>query len=102
MKTEKPKPFTFILRGLQWTTIIERTFCTDNEKDRNDWCLAIEHVASLLNMLTAEQQDVEMVDIRAQEEMRNKLHISTRTSTSRGRKIVSLTGSRIFHSILSF
>lgn len=34
MKVDRPKPFTFIIRGLQWTTVIERTFHVDSEKER--------------------------------------------------------------------
>jgi RAC serine/threonine-protein kinase len=34
MKADRPKPFTFIIRGLQWTTVIERTFHVDSEKER--------------------------------------------------------------------
>lgn len=88
LKTERPKPFTFMLRGLQWTTVIERTFCTDSDKDRDEWCKAIEHVSGLLN--TIDEQDVEMTDLRAHEaEMSRRLHIGTKNSTSRGgRKIV--------------
>ncbi|KAF0036878.1 hypothetical protein F2P81_009752 [Scophthalmus maximus] len=33
MKTERPKPNTFIIRCLQWTTVIERTFHTMNDFD---------------------------------------------------------------------
>uniref|UniRef100_A0A4W3GQ26 Uncharacterized protein n=1 Tax=Callorhinchus milii TaxID=7868 RepID=A0A4W3GQ26_CALMI len=29
MKTERPRPNTFIIRCLQWTTVIERTFHVD-------------------------------------------------------------------------
>ncbi|GIY28513.1 hypothetical protein CEXT_554751 [Caerostris extrusa] len=32
MKADRPKPFTFIIRGLQWTTVIERTFHVESEK----------------------------------------------------------------------
>lgn len=34
MKADRPKPFTFIIRGLQWTTVIERTFHVESEKER--------------------------------------------------------------------
>ncbi|KAG7260762.1 hypothetical protein CRUP_000201 [Coryphaenoides rupestris] len=39
MKTERPKPNTFIIRCLQWTTVIERTF---------HWAEAIQMVAESL------------------------------------------------------
>ncbi|XP_016358104.1 RAC-gamma serine/threonine-protein kinase-like [Sinocyclocheilus anshuiensis] len=34
MKTERPKPNTFIIRCLQWTTVIERTFHVDTPDER--------------------------------------------------------------------
>ena len=88
MKTDRPKAFTFIIRGLQWTTVIERMFHVDNEKDRDEWCEAITLVAGRLSV--EEQDDVEMLDAnKVQEDYRNRLHITTRPS-SRGRKIVTL------------
>ncbi|RWS24576.1 RAC serine/threonine-protein kinase-like protein [Leptotrombidium deliense] len=83
MKTEKPKPFTFLLRGLQWTTVIERMFCTETEEDREEWCRAIEYVANLVH--TMSDQDVEMTEWKVND-MQSKLKIGTRGS-SRGRKI---------------
>lgn len=86
MKTDRPKAFTFIIRGLQWTTVIERMFHVDNDKDRDEWCEAITLVAGRLSI--EEDGDVEMADAnRTQDEYRNRLHITTRAS-SRGRKIV--------------
>lgn len=41
MAIDRPKPFTFIIRGLQWTNVIERTFHVDSEKDRLEWMEAI-------------------------------------------------------------
>uniref|UniRef100_A0A3Q2Y4F7 non-specific serine/threonine protein kinase n=1 Tax=Hippocampus comes TaxID=109280 RepID=A0A3Q2Y4F7_HIPCM len=35
MKTERPKPNTFIIRCLQWTTVIERTFHVDTPDERS-------------------------------------------------------------------
>jgi hypothetical protein len=34
MAVDRPKPFTFIIRGLQMTTVIERTFHVESEQDR--------------------------------------------------------------------
>lgn len=34
MAVDKPRPYTFTIRGLQWTTVIERNFSVDNEKER--------------------------------------------------------------------
>ena len=36
LKTEHPKPNTFIIRGLHWTTVIERTFNAQSKDDRYD------------------------------------------------------------------
>lgn len=43
MSVDKPKPFTFVIRGLQWTTVIERTFHVESEEDREDWVAAIRY-----------------------------------------------------------
>lgn len=34
MSVDRPKPYTFIIRGLQWTSVIERTFHVDTERER--------------------------------------------------------------------
>uniref|UniRef100_A0AAR2JQ34 non-specific serine/threonine protein kinase n=1 Tax=Pygocentrus nattereri TaxID=42514 RepID=A0AAR2JQ34_PYGNA len=36
MKTERPKPNTFIIRCLQWTTVIERTFHVETPEERSE------------------------------------------------------------------
>lgn len=41
MKTERPRPNTFIIRCLQWTTVIERTFHVETPEERyavGVWC----------------------------------------------------------------
>lgn len=43
MPMDKPKPFTFVIRGLQWTTVIERTFHVYTEQERDDWVKAIKY-----------------------------------------------------------
>ena len=86
LKIERPKPCSFIIRGLQWTTVIERMFHVETDKERDEWCDAITLVAGRL--CVEEDQDVEMVDAnRTQDDYRSRLHIST-SSGSRGRKIV--------------
>lgn len=35
MAVDKPRPYTFTIRGLQWTTVIERNFSVDTEKERS-------------------------------------------------------------------
>ena len=49
MQMERPRPNTFILRGLQWTTIIERMFCVDTPEEREEWCKAIQSVSDRLS-----------------------------------------------------
>lgn len=41
MSVDRPKPFTFIIRGLQWANVIERTFHVDSERERQEWMEAI-------------------------------------------------------------
>ncbi|KAK4287769.1 hypothetical protein Pmani_039168 [Petrolisthes manimaculis] len=41
LKTERPRPNTFIIRGLHWTTVIERTFNAQSATDREAWMEAI-------------------------------------------------------------
>ncbi|XP_022237199.1 RAC serine/threonine-protein kinase-like [Limulus polyphemus] len=81
MKADRPKPFTFIIRGLQWTTVIERTFYVDSEKERDEWMQAIQYVADRL-----QDQDVEMLDQQGDANVLEKLNISTRTSMHKGNK----------------
>uniref|UniRef100_A0A3Q2WXR2 non-specific serine/threonine protein kinase n=1 Tax=Haplochromis burtoni TaxID=8153 RepID=A0A3Q2WXR2_HAPBU len=57
MKTERPKPNTFIIRCLQWTTVIERTFHVETPEEREEWTKAIQAVAEGL-----QKQEEEMMD----------------------------------------
>lgn len=41
MTYDRPRPFTFVIRGLQWTTVVERTFSVDTERERQEWTDAI-------------------------------------------------------------
>ncbi|XP_039589323.1 RAC-beta serine/threonine-protein kinase A-like, partial [Passer montanus] len=34
MRTERPRPNTFVIRCLQWTSVIERTFHVDTAQER--------------------------------------------------------------------
>ncbi|KAJ3609983.1 hypothetical protein NHX12_022077 [Muraenolepis orangiensis] len=55
MKTERPKPNTFIIRCLQWTTVIERTFHVDSPDERKLklFCLTIAiAICSLLQTMS--------------------------------------------------
>ncbi|XP_004682040.2 PREDICTED: RAC-alpha serine/threonine-protein kinase [Condylura cristata] len=59
MKTERPRPNTFIIRCLQWTTVIERTFHVETPEEREEWTTAIQTVADGLK-----KQEEEMMDFR--------------------------------------
>ncbi|CAL8268397.1 unnamed protein product [Merluccius merluccius] len=61
MKTERPRPNTFVIRCLQWTTVIERTFHVDSNDEREEWMRAIQAVANGLKM--REQEDEEPMDM---------------------------------------
>uniref|UniRef100_A0A8C5JYD2 non-specific serine/threonine protein kinase n=1 Tax=Jaculus jaculus TaxID=51337 RepID=A0A8C5JYD2_JACJA len=60
MKTERPKPNTFIIRCLQWTTVIERTFHVETPEEREEWTTAIQTVADGLK-----RQEEETMDFRS-------------------------------------
>uniref|UniRef100_A0A3P8XGA0 non-specific serine/threonine protein kinase n=1 Tax=Esox lucius TaxID=8010 RepID=A0A3P8XGA0_ESOLU len=57
MKTERPKPNTFIIRCLQWTTVIERTFHVESPEEREQWTKAIQEVADGLQKQEEERMD---------------------------------------------
>ncbi|XP_052766750.1 RAC serine/threonine-protein kinase-like isoform X2 [Mya arenaria] len=54
MKQEKPRPNTFVIRGLQWTTIVERMFCVDTKEERDEWIAAIRSVSENLKVVEEE------------------------------------------------
>lgn len=41
MSVDRPRPYTFIIRGLQLTTVIERMFYVETETERTQWVDAI-------------------------------------------------------------
>lgn len=41
MTSDRPKPYTFLIRGLQWTTVIERTFHVESDKERYEMTCCI-------------------------------------------------------------
>lgn len=57
MSTDRPKPNTFIIRGLQWTTVIERMFNVESAEEREKWVQAIKSVS---DKLANDCEDVEM------------------------------------------
>ncbi|XP_036309427.1 RAC-gamma serine/threonine-protein kinase isoform X4 [Pipistrellus kuhlii] len=73
MKTERPKPNTFIIRCLQWTTVIERTFHVDTPEEREEWTEAIQAVADRLQRQEEERMSccspTSQIDNIGEEEM---------------------------------
>uniref|UniRef100_A0AAQ5XVG3 non-specific serine/threonine protein kinase n=1 Tax=Amphiprion ocellaris TaxID=80972 RepID=A0AAQ5XVG3_AMPOC len=72
MKTERPKPNTFIIRCLQWTTVIERTFHVDSPDERDEWTDAIQMVADKLQRQEEERiqcSPTSNIDNMVEEEM---------------------------------
>uniref|UniRef100_A0A667YIH8 non-specific serine/threonine protein kinase n=1 Tax=Myripristis murdjan TaxID=586833 RepID=A0A667YIH8_9TELE len=72
MKTERPKPNTFIIRCLQWTTVIERTFHVESPDERDEWTEAIQMVADKLQRQEEERiqcSPTSHIDNMAEEEM---------------------------------
>ncbi|KAG7512690.1 RAC-gamma serine serine/threonine-protein kinase [Solea senegalensis] len=72
MKTERPKPNTFIIRCLQWTTVIERTFHVDSPDERDEWAEAIQMVADKLQRQEEERiqcSPTSNIDNMVEEEM---------------------------------
>lgn len=45
MRLDKPKANTFVIRGLQWTTVVERMFYVDSPAEQEEWIQAIQSVA---------------------------------------------------------
>nr|QPL17779.1 protein kinase B isoform c [Bursaphelenchus xylophilus] len=48
MRAEKPRPNTFLVRGLQWTSVIERIFSTQTSEDREMWVEGLRAVAAAI------------------------------------------------------
>jgi hypothetical protein len=64
MKLDRPKPNIILVRGLQWTTVIERMFCAETPQLRDAWIEAIKSVAENLKrqeLLLGGIQDQEMM-----------------------------------------
>ncbi|KAM7538506.1 hypothetical protein Aperf_G00000074112 [Anoplocephala perfoliata] len=58
----KPKPYTILMRGLQWTTVVERLFFVEHEVERDEWVDAIQMVANRLRSESEAPTSVYKVD----------------------------------------
>jgi RAC serine/threonine-protein kinase len=92
MSTDRPKPFTFIIRGLQWTTVIERMFHVETEREREEWVAAIKGVSERLSV---DCEDVEMnlpnTELGNMEDLCEKFSLQgTSISKSTGKRKVTL------------
>lgn len=97
MSVDRPKPYTFIIRGLQWTHVIERTFHVESDRERQQWVEAIRHVANRLSEMgetamspstNSDMTDVDMACI-AEDELSEKFSVQgTSTMKSSGKKKV--------------
>lgn len=97
MSINEPRPYTFIIRGLQYNTNIERMFSLDTEQERLEWVEAIRNVANRLSEaeLRAEQSlgtDVEMGLIAEDELLNQKFSVqgTSNAKASGKRKVVSV------------
>ncbi|CAG9840123.1 unnamed protein product [Diabrotica balteata] len=91
MSIDRPKPFTFIIRGLQWTTVIERMFCVESEQEREEWVAAIKMVSEKIS----DCEDVEMNPANSEtgtmEDLCEKFSLQgTSISKSTGKRKVTL------------
>ena len=69
MTADRPKPFTFFIRGLQMTTVVERMFHVESAAERAGWLQAIEGVKKKLD----ENKDVEESLLPGDEEMKDSV-----------------------------
>lgn len=109
MSINEPRPYTFIIRGLQWNTNIERMFSLDTEQERQDWVEAIRNVANKLSEaeMRAEQNigtDVEMGLIAEDELLNQKFSVqgTSNTKASGRRKVVSSTATFLLRRLTLF
>ena len=54
--------FVLIIRCLQWTTFVERTFCVDTEAERSEWMDAIQKVADKILQQDNQNAKSELAD----------------------------------------
>uniref|UniRef100_A0A8C9YYP7 non-specific serine/threonine protein kinase n=1 Tax=Sander lucioperca TaxID=283035 RepID=A0A8C9YYP7_SANLU len=104
MKTERPKPNTFIIRCLQWTTVIERTFHVDTPDERDEWAEAIQMVAESLakqeeeGILSSPTSQIENVN---EEEMDTSIsHYKRKVTTMNDFDYLKLLGKGTFGKVI--
>lgn len=51
MRVEKPKPNSFVIRGLHLMQVVERMFCIETPEEREEWIKAIQSVSKKLQVL---------------------------------------------------
>uniref|UniRef100_A0A1L8DLW5 non-specific serine/threonine protein kinase n=1 Tax=Nyssomyia neivai TaxID=330878 RepID=A0A1L8DLW5_9DIPT len=96
MSMDRPKPYTFIIRGLQLTTVIERMFHVETDLERQEWVDAIRFVANRLreigdtSSVSTDLIDVDMASI-AEDELSEKFSVQGTSSVkASGKKKVTL------------
>ncbi|GAB0095615.1 Non-specific serine/threonine protein kinase [Sergentomyia squamirostris] len=97
MSMDRPKPYTFIIRGLQLTTVIERMFHVETDRERQGWVEAIRYVANRLREMgdaaaaaATDMTDVDMASI-AEDELSEKFSVQGTSSVkASGKKKVTL------------
>uniref|UniRef100_A0A915CSZ5 non-specific serine/threonine protein kinase n=1 Tax=Ditylenchus dipsaci TaxID=166011 RepID=A0A915CSZ5_9BILA len=85
MKCDRPKPNTIMVRGLQWTTVIERMFHADSAESRDAWIDAIKTVSDNLkreDVLNGTSQDQDMMDVSQLPQAIDTAWMSTATTQS--------------------
>ncbi|XP_018050697.1 PREDICTED: RAC serine/threonine-protein kinase [Atta colombica] len=90
MSVDRPKPYTFVIRGLQWTTVIERTFHVETEQEREDWVAAIRYVADrLANEENQQQEQPQMQQSSSSEDVDMESSVGARSDSCSSLGVVS-------------
>uniref|UniRef100_UPI00398E46A6 RAC-gamma serine/threonine-protein kinase isoform X1 n=2 Tax=Selachii TaxID=119203 RepID=UPI00398E46A6 len=103
MKTERPRPNTFIIRCLQWTTVIERTFHVDTPEEREEWTEAIQAVADRLQRQEEDRMNCSSspnLDITGEDEMDTSLSHPKRRVTMNDFDYLKLLGKGTFGKVI--
>ncbi|XP_071963659.1 RAC-alpha serine/threonine-protein kinase-like [Antedon mediterranea] len=98
LRTEKPKANTFLLRCLQWTTVIERTFHVDSPQEREAWVQAIQNVAEILK--SQEQKQVEQVELKGEGDRSSIISSTTHKVTMEDFEFLKVLGKGTFGKVL--